>query len=111
MQGIDSLLAEASAKARDAESAEVAFEAAIKSATVCYLANLASRIGDASIIRKWTMKREGICKMPWGAWLERQQYLFVNSIRGFDCFLDLSAQSYRVLFFFFNIFTSLIRQC
>lgn len=42
---------------------------------------------------------------------ERQQYLFVNSIRGFDCFLDLSAQSYRVLFFFFNIFTSLIRQC
>jgi hypothetical protein len=32
---------------------------------------------------------------------ERQQYLFVNSIRGFDCFLDLSAQSYRVPFFVF----------
>jgi hypothetical protein len=41
---------------------------------------------------------------------ERQQYLSVNSIRGFDCFLDLSAQSYRVLFLK-NIFTSLIRQC
>lgn len=80
----------------------MAFEAAIKSATVCYLANLASRIGDASIIRKWPMKSARICKMPCGGLAgERQQYLFVNSIRGFDCFLDLSAQSYRVYFFFF----------
>lgn len=43
---------------------------------------------------------------------ERQQYISVNSIRGFDCFLDLSEQSYRSgTLFFLNIFTSLIRQC
>lgn len=60
----------ASAKARDAESAEVAFEAAIKSATW-------HRIGDASIVRKWTMKRARICRMPWRAWLERGSSIFL----------------------------------